>query len=66
MLQTAIYLASPDRGQVTKFNPKMLDFKRVLDMTWSKEKDFFNWLSNLNFFFSDSENMQNVIQMALK
>ena len=29
MLQRAMYLDSPDFGQVTKFNPKMQDFKRV-------------------------------------
>ena len=32
MLQKAMYLDYPDLGQVTKFNPKMLDFKRVLDL----------------------------------
>ena len=55
-------------GQVTKFNPKMRHFKRVLDLTWSKGRDLFNWLSNLkNFVLSnDSENVRNVIQMALK
>ena len=46
----------------------MLDFKRVLDLTWSKGSDLFNWLSNLkNFVLSNgSENVQNVIQIALK
>ena len=29
MLQRAMYLDFPDLGQVTKFNPKMQDFKRV-------------------------------------
>ena len=29
----------PWPGQVTKFNPKMQDFKRVLDLTWSKGRD---------------------------
>ena len=33
MLQKAMFLDSPDLGQVTKFNPKMQDFKRVLDLT---------------------------------
>ena len=32
MLQKAIYLDFPDLDQVTKFNPKMKDFKRVLDL----------------------------------
>ena len=27
------YLNFPDLGHVTKFNPKMQDFKRVLDLT---------------------------------
>ena len=46
----------------------MQDFERVLDLTWSKGRDLFNWLSNLkNFVLSNgSENMQNVIQIALK
>ena len=58
----------PWPGQVTNFNPKMQDFKRVLDLTWSKERDLFNWLSNLkNFVLSNcSENVQNVIQMPFK
>ena len=36
MLKTwhkAMYLYFPDLGQVTKFNPKMQDSKRVLDLT---------------------------------
>ena len=33
MLLKAMYLDSPDLGQVTKFNPEMQDFKRVLDLT---------------------------------
>ena len=33
MLQKAMYLDFPDLGQVTKFNSKMQDFKRVLDLT---------------------------------
>ena len=32
MLQKAKYLDFPDLGQVTKFNPKMQDFRRVLDL----------------------------------
>ena len=68
MLQKATYLDFPDLGQVTKFNPKMLNFKRVLDLTWSKGSHLFNWLSNLkNFVLSNGfENVQNVIQIALK
>ena len=33
MLQKAMYLDFPDLEKVTKFNPKMQDFKRVLDLT---------------------------------
>ena len=33
MLQKAMYLDFPGFGQVTKFNPKMQDFKHVLDLT---------------------------------
>ena len=33
MLQKAMYLDFPDLSKVTKFNPKMKDFKRVLDLT---------------------------------
>ena len=33
MLQKAIYLDFPDQEKVIKFNPKMQDFKRVLDLT---------------------------------
>ena len=33
MLQKTTYHDFPDLGQVTKFNPKMQDFKRVLDLT---------------------------------
>ena len=36
MLQKAMFLDFPDLGQVTKFNPKMQEFKRVLDLTWVK------------------------------
>ena len=32
MLQKAMYLASPDLGQVTKFNPNVQNFTRVLDL----------------------------------
>ena len=58
----------PDWGQVTKFNPKMQDFKRFLDLTWGKGSDIFNWLSNIkNFVLSNgSENEQTVIRIALK
>ena len=31
-LQKPMYLDFPDLGQVSKFNPKMQDFKRVLDL----------------------------------
>ena len=41
MLQKAMYLASSNLSHVTKFNSKMQDFKRVLNLTWSKGKDFF-------------------------
>ena len=51
MLQKAICLVSSDLGQVTKFNPKMQDFKLVLDLTGNKEKNFFNWLPHLKIFF---------------
>ena len=51
MLQKAICLVSSDLGQVTKFNPKVQDVKLVLDLTGNKEKNFFNWLSHLKFFF---------------
>ena len=63
-----MYLDYPDLGQVTKFNPKMLGFKCVLDLTWSKGSDLFNWLSNLKNFvlWNGSENMGSVIQIALK
>ena len=33
MVQKAMYLNLPDLFQGTKFNPKMQDFKRVLDLT---------------------------------
>ena len=68
MLQRAMCLDFPDLGQVTKLNPKMQDFKCVLDLTSSKGSDFFNWLSNIkNFVLSNGyENVRNVIQIALK
>ena len=45
----------------------MQNFKHVLNVTWSKEKDFFNWLLNLkNLVLSNgSRNVQSVIQIAL-
>ena len=63
-----MYLAYSGLGQVTKFNPKMQNSKRALDLTWSKGRNLFNWLSNLkNFLLSNgSENEQNAIQMTLK
>ena len=33
MLQKTMYLDFPDLGQVTKLNPKMQDFKCVLDLS---------------------------------
>ena len=33
MLLKTMYHDFPDLGHVTKFNPKMQDFKRVLDLT---------------------------------
>ena len=64
MLQKAVHLDSPTLG----LNPKMLDFKRVLDLTRSKGSDLFNWLSNLKNFIllNGSENVQNVIQIPVK
>ena len=68
MLQKAKYLDFPDLGQVTKFNPKMQDFKCVLDLISSKGSDLFNWLSNIKKFVlsNGSENVRNVIRIALK
>ena len=40
MLQKAMYLDFPDSGRVTKFIPKMQDFKCVLDLSWRKGSDF--------------------------
>ena len=44
------------------------DFKRVLNLTSSKVRDFFNWLSNLkNFVLSnESENMQKCSSNSIK
>ena len=63
-----MYLASPDLGQVTKFKPKMQDFIPNTCFGLDKRRDFFNWLSNPKSFvlLNGFENMQNVIQMALK
>ena len=63
-----MYHDFPDLGQVTKFNPKMQDFKRVFDLTWNKGSDFFSWLSNIKNFvlLNGSENLRNVIQIAIK
>ena len=68
MLQKAVYLDFLDLSKVTKFNPKMKDFKRILDLTKSKGSDFFDWLSNIkNLVLSNgSENVRNVIRIALK
>ena len=57
MLQKAMYHDFPDLGQVTKFNPKMQDFRRVLELTRTKGSDFFKWLLKIKNF---------VFQMALK
>ena len=63
-----MYLDFPDLGQVTKFDPKMQHFQRVFDLTWSKESDFLNWLSNIKDFVLSNglENEQNVIRIAIK
>ena len=68
MLQKAMYLDFPGLSQVTKFSSKMQDIKRVLDLTWRKRNDFFNWLSNIKKFVlpNSSENVRNVIRIALK
>ena len=68
MLQKAMYLDFPDLGQVTKFTPKIQDFKCALDLTLSKGSNFCNLLSNIiNFDLSNGcENVQNVIRIALK
>ena len=56
MLQKAMYLDFRSLGQVTNINPKMQNFKRVLDLTWSKGSDLFNWLSNLKSFVLSPKN----------
>ena len=63
-----MYFDFPGLSQVTKFSSKMQDFKRVLDLIWSKGRDFFNWLSNIKKFVlpNNSENVRNVIRIALK
>ena len=64
-----MYLTSPTWAKLlTKFNPKMQDFKRVLDLNLSKRRieqfSFFNWLSNVrNLVLSNvSDREGNVIQ----
>ena len=52
ILQKARYRASFDPGQVTKFNPKMLNFKRVLDLTCSKVRHFFQLIFKSQKFCS--------------
>ena len=53
---------------LTKFKPKMLDFKHVLDLNCKQKEDeqlnFFNWLSNVkNLVLSNGfEHVRNVIQ----
>ena len=68
MLQKAMYLDSPDQAKSQNLTPKWKCFKRVLDLTWSKGRNLFDWLSNLkNFVLSNgSENVRNEIQMAFK
>ena len=56
VLQKAMYLDFRNLGQVTKFNPKMQDFKRVLDLTSRKGSDLFNWFSNLKNFVLTPKN----------
>ena len=62
-------LLPPTRAKsLIKFNHKMQDFKRVLDLNCKQKEDrttyFFNWLSYVkNLVLSNgSENVQNVIQ----
>ena len=69
ILQEAMYFTSPYLGQITKFNPKMQVFKRVLDLNCKQNKDWTNqffqyWLSNVhNLVLSNGfEYVQNVIQ----
>ena len=68
-----MHFASPTWAKsLTKFNPQIQDFKRVLVWSVSKGKshqfDFFNWLSILQILviLNGSKNVRNVIQMALK
>ena len=58
ILQEAMHFTLPQPGpNHSKFNPKMQDFKRVLDSNCKTEQlNFFNWLSN------GAEYVQNVIQ----
>ena len=57
-----MYLGSPQLGQVlTKFNPKMQDFKRVFGLACNKGRtkqlELFNWFSNLKnvWFFQKAQ-----------
>ena len=68
-----MYFASPIWTKLlTKFNPHIQDFKRVLTWYVSKGKthqfDCFNWLSILKNLgiLNGSKNVPNVIQMELK
>ena len=68
-----MYFASQTwANSLTKFNPQIQDFKRVLSWSVSKRKthriDCFNWLPILEnlVILNGSKNVQNVIQMALK
>ena len=68
-----MYLASPIWiKSLTKFNPQIQDFKRVLDLSESRGKthrfDFFTWLSNLKNLdvSNDSKTVRNMIQTVLK
>ena len=63
-----MHFTYPYLDQITKFNPKMQDFKRVLDLNSNKRKiqllNFFNWLSNVKnlVLWNGSEYVGNVIQ----
>ena len=64
-----MYLYFPTLAKaLTKVNPKMRDFKRVLDFNSKLKEDgaikFFNWVSNVkNLFLSNgSKHVRNVIQ----
>ena len=68
ILPKAMYLDSPDQVKSQNLTPKCKILNVFLDLTRSKERELFNWLSNLKnvALSNDSENMRNVIQMVLK